>query len=176
MEDDALQITHKTKEKLELAPTIDVVWSDFTAFLERYKKGKDNWSSPIPGGYNIVNYDSIIVNRLCLQYGPYDSKYCSQKIFHPIHTVDLMHDFWRWTYSDKINNNNSLSLDSIREWLGMSKDGAHDALNDVLDCAEIMKRFIDKYNTFYRKTKFAGALSSWQRPTVKVVTNGTNNI
>jgi DNA polymerase III epsilon subunit-like protein len=170
VQQEALDITRKTREQLEKAPTIDVVWPDFVAFTERYKSGRrtSNWDNVVPAGFNITNYDSVIVNRLCKQYGPYDDKYCSQKIFHPIHSIDIMHDIWRWTDNEKINSTNSKSLDAVREWLGMPKDGAHDGLNDVLDCAELLKRFMEKYRFFYKKTKFEGAMAGWKRPKVKV--------
>lgn len=74
-----------------------------------------------------------------------------------------MHDIWRWTDSVKINDTNKISLDAVRDWLGMPKEGAHNSLNDVIDCAEILKRFLLKYREFYGQIKFAGALASWKR-------------
>lgn len=170
VEQEALDLTHKTRDRLEKAPTVDVVWPDFVNFVTRYKRGggkSSNWDNPIAAGFNITNFDNVIVNRMCQKYGPFDEKYSSQKIFHPIHSIDLLHDFFRWTDNSKINDNNSLSLDSIRKWLGMPMDGAHDALNDVLDCAEILKRFLMKYRFFFEKTKFAGAMAGWKRPDIK---------
>ncbi len=95
-------------------------------------------------------------------------------MFHPIHNIDLMHDFWRITENIKINSNNSISLDSIRDYLGMSKDGAHDGLVDVKDCAELVIRFLKlyrKFNTGFNcvacktpvKVKFEGALADYKR-------------
>lgn len=166
--DEALNITQKTKAQLLTAPSIDVVWKDFVAFISRYKvAGNSSWSNPIPVGYNITNFDMPIINRLCKQYGPYDNNYGVQNLFHPVNQVDIFFDIWRWTDNVKINDNNSKSLDSVRDWLGMSKDGAHDALNDVIDCAEIIKRFMYKYRDMYKQTKFKDALKGWTRPILK---------
>lgn len=170
VEQEALDVTHKTQEQLEKAADLATVWKDFTKFVARYQKAgsKSSWDAPIPCGYNIKNFDSVIIRRLCEQYGPFDDKFQSQKLFHPIHSIDLMDDFWRWTDNYKINDKNSLSLDSVRDWLGMQKAGAHDALNDVLDCAEILRRFAGRYRDMFSKTKFQGALAQWKRPVVRI--------
>ena len=171
VEQEALDVTHKTREQLEKAPSIETVWSDFVNFIQKYKKGNDksNWANPIRAGFNIVNFDNIIVDRMCSKYGPYDEKYGSQKLFHPLHNFDLLHDFWRLTDNDKINNNNSLSLDSIRDWLGMDRTGSHDALNDVIDCSELLIRMMKKYRKVYQETQFEGALADWKRPKLSVM-------
>lgn len=171
VEQEALNVTHKTQAQLETARNIEAVWKDFVEFVGRYKKSRDksSWGNPVPAGFGIKNFDTHIINKLCQQYGPYDEKYSSQKIFHPIHSFDLLDDIWRWTYDVKINNTNSISLDSVREWLGMSKEGAHNSLIDVIDCAELIKRFKMRYFDFYSKTKFQGALSGWKRPEIRVV-------
>lgn len=162
---EALKVTKKSKENLLLAPPVETVWPDFVNFLNRYNSGKGVWGKPIPGGYNITNFDAIITERMCQKFGNADST-GRQSIFHPIHSLDLMLDFYRFTENVKINNNNSLSLDSIREWLGMDKSGAHNSLMDVQDCCELIKRMTNKYRTFYGKTKFSGSLAEWQRPTL----------
>lgn len=166
---EALDITHKTRDQLSKSPPINIVWKDFVSFVTRYKKAgdKSNWGNPIASGFNISNYDNIIIHRLCREYGPYDEVYGAQKVFHPLYTFDLMHDIWRWTDNAKISDNNSKSLDAIRDWLGITRDGAHDALVDVTDCVEIGRRFLLKYRDFYTKTKFKGALASWKRPDLK---------
>lgn len=142
------------------------MWEDLKNFLSRYRKAgdKSSWAAPIPCGFNIKNFDRVIIDRLCKEYGPYDDKKYMQKLFHPLYELDLADDIWRWTDNVRINESNSKSLDSVRDWLGMSRSGSHDAMNDVIDTVEIMRRFILRYRDFYTKTKFAGALAGWQRP------------
>ena len=42
----------------------------------------------------------------------------------------------------------------MRDYFGMSKDNAHDALGDVLDCAEILIRFLRLHRNMASKIKF----------------------
>jgi hypothetical protein len=176
VEDEALIKTNKTRAALEKAPELKQVWKDFTNYIDGYKWGKKSeWEAPIKAGYNICNYDNKIIDRLCEQFGPWDKTWSSQRLFHPFNNIDLMHDFWRITENKKINNSDSISLDSIRDYLGMSKDGAHDGLIDVKDCAELVIRFLKLYRKFETgfncvacetpvKIKFEKALANWKRP------------
>lgn len=178
IEDEALEITHKTREGLAKAPELKEVWSTFVDYISKYKTAKNNWGNPIRAGYNIVNFDNNIVNRLCQKFGQWDNTWQTQSIFHPIHNIDVMHDIWRVTENIRINSTNSISMDSIRDWLGMSKENAHDAKADIYDTAEIMIRFLKLYRGITNgsiscakcdtkfKVKFEKALSTWHRPTL----------
>lgn len=178
VEDEALKITHKTREGLKNGVPIKNAWSLFEEYLKRYQSNKSgSWGAPIRCGFNIINFDNPITDRMCEQYGTYDKVWGTQSIFHPIHNIDLMHDFFRITENIKINSTHSISLDNIREWLGMPKDGAHDAKNDVLDCAELVVRFLKMYRKMHTgfectkcnndlKIKFEGALAGWKRPAI----------
>ena len=48
----------------------------------------------------------------------------------------------------------SYSMDSLRDYFGISKDGAHDAIKDVKDTAEIMIRFMKLHRNLASKIKF----------------------
>jgi exonuclease I len=54
------------------------------------------------------------------------------------------------------NNNDvkSLSMDSMRDYLGISKAGAHDAIKDVKDTAEILIRFMKLHRNMSNKIQF----------------------
>ncbi len=148
----------------------------FEEHLKKYQTNRNGaWGAPIPVGFNIKNFDRFIVDRMCEKYGNYDKEWGNQNIFHPIHSVDLMDDFFRITENIKINSSHSVSFDNIRDWLGMSKEGSHDGKNDVLDSAELAVRFMKMYrkmNTGFEcnccnnnlKIKFEGALAGWKRP------------
>jgi len=178
VEQEALTITHKTREQLALYPPIERVWPTFEEYVKKYQGSRGgSWGAPVRAGFNIKNFDNPIVDRMCEKYGTFDKTWGTQSMFHPLHYIDLMDDFFRITENMKINSSHSLSLDNIREWLGMSKDGAHDAKNDVLDCAELVIRFLKVYrkmNTGFEcnacdnnlKIKFEGALAEWKRPIV----------
>jgi DNA polymerase III epsilon subunit-like protein len=45
-------------------------------------------------------------------------------------------------------------MDNLRDYLGISKEGAHDALKDVKDCAEVLIRFMKLHRNLADKVKF----------------------
>lgn len=53
--------------------------------------------------------------------------------YHQIDTVSLAYVAWNWSGTGP-----GLSLDKIRDHLGMSKVGAHSALKDALDCRHVL--------------------------------------
>jgi len=55
--------------------------------------------------------------------------------YHQIDTVSLAYAAWNWTGTGP-----GLSLDKIRDHLGISKDGTHSALKDALDCRAVLYR------------------------------------
>jgi DNA polymerase III epsilon subunit-like protein len=52
------------------------------------------------------------------------------------------------------NDLKSYSMDNLRDYLGISKEGAHDALKDVKDCAEVLIRFMKLHRSLGSKVKF----------------------
>lgn len=145
IQDDALQVNHKTREELALAPQVSNVWNNFTSYVKTYQKGKNsNWNAPIPVGFNIAKFDLIIIDRLCQEFGPWDEKEERQKLFHPIYYKDMMQDFFGWF--ENWNQVKSYSQTSFMEISGISgSENAHDALADVKACAEIFTRFLKLY-------------------------------
>jgi DNA polymerase III epsilon subunit-like protein len=148
IEDEALKITHKTREALEKAPPLKSVWAKFTAFVNQYNWKNDPFFSPIPVGYNIIGFDMIIINRLCEQFGPWDNKREQQKLFSKVYKVDVMDNMFLWTESDPTIK--SISMDSMREKMGLSKDNAHDALQDVKDTANIFIKLLKTHRAVYQ--------------------------
>ena len=157
LEDEALKITGKTREKLAKAPNPKVVWKKFIKFVEQYNWKGTQWFAPIPAGFNIIGFDMIIINRLCKAYGPWDKEAQKQKLFHKIFKVDMMDNMFMWTEGDP--SVKSISMDSLRERMGLSKDNAHDALQDVKDTANIMIKFMKTHRSVYRKLKIDKAFA-----------------
>lgn len=154
--DEALKITGITIEQLEKAPDPKTVWNDFVNYVNRFNAGKGQWDAPIMAGYNIENFDKVIINRLAghkpYNYGPFDKTFQECTLFNPIKTYDVMKDIQRWMEPNK--NIRSISMDSMREYFGMSKDGAHNALVDVKQGAEILVKFLKLYRFLSPKIKF----------------------
>tara|TARA_B100001123_G_C15341726_1_gene1035262 strand:- start:2981 stop:3658 length:678 start_codon:yes stop_codon:yes gene_type:complete len=149
LEDEALRITGKNREDLAKAPSPKAVWKKFVKFVEQYNWKGTQWFAPIPAGFNIIGFDMVIINRLCKAYGPWDKDSQKQKLFHKIYKIDMMDNMFMWTEGDP--SVKSISMDSLRERMGLSKDNAHDALQDVKDTANIMIKFMKTHRSVYRK-------------------------
>ena len=157
VEDEALKITHKTREGLAKAPLPKGVWKKFGTFVNKYNWKGTPFFAPIPAGFNIIGFDMKIVDRLCKQHGPWDDKKQTQKLFHQIYKIDVMDDVWLWTEGDP--NVKSISMDSLRERMGLSSDNAHDALQDVKDTANIFIKLQKSRRVVYRNMKFEKAFA-----------------
>ena len=157
IEDEALAVNGKTRKELAKAPAARTVWKKFTNFVNRYNFKGTPYYAPIAAGYNIVGFDLPIVQRLCEQYGPLDKKTKKQPLFNKIHRIDVMDNVWMW-----MENNadvKSLSMDSMRDLFGMSKENAHDALQDVKDTANLMIGFMKLHRRIAPKIKFEKAFA-----------------
>lgn len=129
-------------------------WSLFVEYLNKYhSRGskKSQFSAPIAAGYNIHRFDLQIIERLSKKYDNINKENKSN-LFYMRDTVDIMNVVFLW-----FENNGDLksySLDTLRDYLGISKDGAHDALKDVKDCAEILIRFMRLHRRLGQKILF----------------------
>jgi DNA polymerase III epsilon subunit-like protein len=157
VEDEALKKTRKTRDELAKAPLPKTVWKKFSSFVERYNWQGTPYFAPIPCGFNIIGFDMPIVNRLCKEYGPWDEKRSCHKLFHQIYKIDVMDDIWLWTEGDP--NVKSISMDSLRERMGLSMENAHDALQDVKDIANIFIKLQKSRRAIYRNMKFDKAFA-----------------
>ena len=157
IEDGALKVTGKTRAQLAKAPLPKGVWKKFCNFVNKYNWKGTPYFAPIPAGFNIIGYDMHIVNRLCKAFGPYDDKRQCQKLFHQIYKIDVMDDVWLWTEGDP--NIKSISMDSLRERMGLSSENAHDALQDVKDTANIFIKLQKSRRAVYRNMKFEKAFA-----------------
>lgn len=118
-------------------PEPSEIWPQFLNYLRRYhikQSGQSKWTAPIPGGHNIRNYDIPIVERYHAKYG--DGK----AIWNPRDRIDLLDYFHYWF--EGAPEIKSYSMDSMRKYLGMSSEGAHTAIVDVIQCAEVICRFL----------------------------------
>tara|TARA_B100000029_G_scaffold458970_1_gene488761 strand:+ start:334 stop:1017 length:684 start_codon:yes stop_codon:yes gene_type:complete len=152
LEDEALKITRKNRTDLAKAPLPKTVWKKFAKFCDKYNFKKTSYYAPIAAGYNINNFDMPIVQRMCEQYGPLDNKRGEQKVFNPIFTIDVMQHIYCW-----FENNQDVkgySMDYLRDYFGMDKENAHDALQDVKDTANLLIKFMRLQRSLLKKVKF----------------------
>jgi DNA polymerase III epsilon subunit-like protein len=158
VEDEALKITNKTRESLEKAPALKSVWDKFSKFVLQYNWKGDAFFNPIPVGFNIISFDMIIINRLCEQFGPWDKDRRQQKLFSKVYKFDIMDNIFAWTESDP--SVKSISMDALRERMGLSKENAHDALQDVKDEANIFIKLMKTHRAIYQNMNFDKAFAN----------------
>lgn len=158
IEDEALKITGKNRDALAEAPLLKSVWSKFTKFVSQYNWKGDAFFNPIPVGFNIIGFDMIIINRLCKEYGPWDSDRNQQKLFSKVYKFDIMDNVFAWTEGDPTVK--SISMDALRERMGLSSENAHDALQDVKDSANIFIKLMKTHRAVYQNMNFDKAFAS----------------
>lgn len=162
LEDGAVAVHGKTQEILADAPTIESVWKNFTDYVNQFNFKGGNWGAPVAVGYNIKNFDSIIVDRLCTKepykFGPIDNKRGEQDIFNRIHSIDLL-DFMFALFENN-KDVNSLSADNlVRGYMGYSQGKAHDAMSDVIMTAELFCRTMKMLRTTASRKNFKNAFT-----------------
>lgn len=158
IQDEALKITHKTREALADAPSLKSVWTKFTKFVDQYNWNGDSFFAPIPVGFNIIGFDMIIINRLCKEFGPWDKEREQQKLFSKVYKIDIMDNVFIWTESDP--SIKSISMDSLRDKMGLKTDKAHDALQDVKDEANIFIKLLKTHRSVYQNISFEKAFGA----------------
>ncbi len=135
-------------------PKQEYSWQLFTNYLDNYHSRtsrKSQFSAPIAAGYNIHRFDLRIIERLSTKYNNLNKENRSD-IFYPRDTLDIMSLMFYWFEAS--NELSSYSLDNVRKYFGIDSEGAHDALKDVKDCAEILVRFMKLHRNLSNKVKF----------------------
>lgn len=136
----------------------EIAWTSFVTYLEKYhcgnRKKKSQFSAPIAAGYNINRFDMKIINRLSKKYKNIDTKEGTSTLFYPRDVLDVMNLVFYWFESSDLK---SYALDNMRDYLGISKEGAHDALKDVKDTAGILIRFLRLHRKLVPNIKFEGS-------------------
>jgi DNA polymerase III epsilon subunit-like protein len=135
-------------------------WQLFVSYLNMYhsrSSGKKScFSAPIAAGYNINRYDLRIMERLSKKYNNLNKEGRSD-LFYPRDVIDLMNLVFYWFEGN--NELKNYTLDNLRDYLGISKEGAHDALKDVKDTADILIRFLRLHRNISNKVKFKSAFT-----------------
>ena len=96
LEEKALEITRKNRTDLAKAPLPKTVWKKFAQYCDKFNFKKTSYHAPVAAGFNINNFDMVIVQRMCEEYGPLDAKRGEQKLFNPIFSIDLMQHIYCW--------------------------------------------------------------------------------
>lgn len=142
--------------KLEEAPSEKFVFKSFTEYLKSYHKSsktKTQFSAPIFCGFNSINFDKPILNRLADKYKSVDNKGVP-KIFNQRLHIDIMILAWLWLKDETVIEN--LKMDHLRDTFSLSSDRAHDAAKDVYDEASLLIRFLKLHRAFAKNV-------TWQK-------------
>lgn len=129
-------------------------WNMFISYLEMYhirSTKKSCFSAPIAAGYNINRFDLRIIERLSTKYNNLN-KEGKSSIFYPRDVIDIMNLVFYWFEGN--NELKNYTLDNLRDYLGINKEGSHDALKDVHDTANILIRFLKLHRNLSDKIKF----------------------
>lgn len=135
-------------------PTQEHSWKMFVDYMSKYHtraSKKSQFSAPIAAGYNIYKFDLPIIDRLSKKYGN-TNKEGKTDVFFPRDIIDLMNLVFYWF--EQNSDLKSYTLDSLRDYLGISKEGAHDAIKDIRDSAEILIRFMKLHRRLANSIKF----------------------
>lgn len=139
------------------APAQKNVWESFLLYLNQYhtdQKKRTAWTAPIIAGYNILEFDWLIIQRLCKQYNNL-TKDGKPSIFFNRDKLDLIYSMFYWFES--MPDPSSYSMDNLREFFGISMANSHDALKDVKDTAELLMKFMKLTRKLSGKVRFKGA-------------------
>lgn len=160
LEPKALAINKIQKKDIEQAPDLATVFRQFVNFVNQYnRKPGSIWDAPIPGGHNIVNFDIPIINRLCRLYGFVDKKTKAPNIFNARHKVDTIDTLFMWFENQA--EPSKYGFDYLREFFGMSSEGAHNAVVDVQQESDMIIRFLKYHRAMMAKLnpQFRGAFA-----------------
>lgn len=144
----------KVLEEWQGYPKQDAGWKMFVSYLEMYHIRSDKkscFTAPIAAGYNINRFDLKIIEKLSVKYKNVN-KEGNSSLFYPRDVVDIMNLMFYWFEGSK--DLSSYTLDNVRDYFGISKEGAHDALKDVKDSANILIRFMKLHRKMFAKIKF----------------------
>lgn len=141
LKQDALEKNKLNREELKKAPSPQSVWNMYTEYVKNYNKKGINgtaWDAPIRSGFNL-DFDDTICRRLCNEYGP-KTDGIDIPIYHP-YKIDVMQLVISMFNTHQLSRSNRVNFDTIRDYMGYKKEGAHNAKVDVAQTADLLIRF-----------------------------------
>lgn len=141
--------TEEIIEDWKKAPAQKLVWEKFSNHVNKFNPNNKMFTAPMSAGMNIREFDNVIVERL-------NEKHGIKTMFWKRDKVDILDFCFSW-FENLEDAPKNYKMDTLREYLGMSGENAHDALQDVKDSAEIIKKFINLHRSVSKKVKFKGA-------------------
>lgn len=142
----ALDVNKIRLDMVENAPELESVFTDFVEYTRQYRatavKSKSTINAPIAGGFNINNFDNIIIDRLSKEFkkaNAWDEDRQRTNIFNGLNTYDALQTCWHlFENMDTDVGPENMKLVSILKWAGIPTDGAHNAIVDVQRTATLI--------------------------------------
>lgn len=147
-------------EKIRKAPEEKVVFENFVKYVSLYHikpSSQSIFTAPIFAGYNSYNFDFPILDRLCKLYKKAD-KSGEQNLYLSRDTIDILKIVTLWFAP--LDDINKYTMDSLRDYMGLSKAGAHNALIDIRHEAQILIKFLKLHKDLAKRITFKGAFAS----------------
>ena len=144
-------------EKIKSSPPEKVVWDQYKEYLKKYHTRANNqnmFSAPILCAYNLHKFDEKILQRLCEKYKCIN-KEGTQNLFHPRDKIDILELVFMWFQF--MNEPPNYTMDTLRDFFGLSQEGSHDAASDVLQEAAILCKFLKLHHNLAHKIQFKGS-------------------
>ena len=155
LEAGAMAVNKIPIEELRKAPSAKAVFARFTDHVRRFGgKTTSVFTAPFPAGKNIKNFDLPIMNRYCERFKIVDTNGVP-KLFNRARIFDLDDDGLRWL--GQTHEVDSISMDTLRDFFGISQEGAHTAIIDCAQTAWLICKFQRLYRELATKIKFKGS-------------------
>lgn len=133
-------------QKWQEAPDQEYAWRQFSSYVDNHNFKKNEWFAPIACGSNIREFDLVIASRLNQRYG-------INRLFWNRDKVDLLDMCFLW-FNWVEDGPKNYKMDTLREHFGLKTDMAHDALQDVKDCSNLICRFLKLHKGLAHKIAF----------------------
>lgn len=150
VQDGALKVNKLSKEFIEEKGfELKTAWKQFTDYLQSFNRKGSKFTAPVACGMNIRNFDMIIFDRLCKQFdSPAD-------LFFKRNCVDILDLAFLWF--ENSSEPAKYNMDALRDFFGLSRDNAHNAVEDCKQCAQLITRFLQFHRNLGGADKFKGA-------------------
>lgn len=160
LDENALRVNKKTKEELMKAPDQKLVWNQFIDWVHKFNKDGSKYNAPIACGKNIRGFDLLFVDEL-------NKKHSSKKektvLFSTRTQLDLEDFLWHWFEQSNVLINPKtkkpdFKMDTVRPYFGLSTEGAHSAMVDVVQTGALIMKFLKLYRTLNTKICFKDSM------------------
>lgn len=131
-----------------------IAMKNFCSYLQKYHIEKDAgrkiyFTEPVYSGYNVDNFDDIIIRNMCETH----------KLNYPFSkmgNMDLLNYITYWF--ENLPEPENYKMDTVKEFFGLqSHSQAHSAVSDVIDTAKILVRFLKFARRQSSINKFKGS-------------------